>query len=45
MQIDCPECGQKLHTGQHKFNDGLYEISYCKKCGYRKEEPISQTNF
>ena len=40
MLITCPECKRKLHEGQHKFPDGLYDVSYCKKCGFRKEVPI-----
>ncbi len=35
----CPECNKALHRGQHKFADGLYFVSYCKQCGYRREEP------
>ncbi|HLD72882.1 MAG TPA: hypothetical protein VJA23_04815 [Candidatus Nanoarchaeia archaeon] len=42
MQINCPECNKILHVGQHKFADGLYEIYYCKECGYRKEVPIKE---
>jgi len=37
---DCPDCGFKLHKGQHKFNDGLYSVCYCKKCGFREEKPL-----
>ncbi len=37
---DCPDCGAKLHKGQHKFSDGLYYVSYCKKCGFRDEKPL-----
>jgi len=36
-QENCPECGKNLHKGQHKFADGMFEIFYCKECGYRKE--------
>ncbi|MFA6462189.1 MAG: hypothetical protein WCV90_08060 [Candidatus Woesearchaeota archaeon] len=36
-QNDCPECGTSLHKGQHKFADGMFEVFYCKSCGYRKE--------
>jgi len=39
-QTTCPECHKPLHKGQHKFNDGIYEVNYCKDCGYRKETPI-----
>lgn len=42
MQTNCPECNKILHVGQHKFADGLYEIHYCKECGYRKETPIKE---
>ena len=35
----CPECHKELHHGQHKFDDGMYDVYYCKKCGYRREEP------
>jgi lysyl-tRNA synthetase class I len=40
MQPNCPECGKSVHTGQHKYPDGMYHIEYCKDCGYRKETPI-----
>jgi C4-type Zn-finger protein len=33
----CPCCGNKLHKGQHKFSDGMFNIIYCKDCGYRNE--------
>ncbi|MBI2572896.1 hypothetical protein HYV86_03495 [Candidatus Woesearchaeota archaeon] len=33
----CPDCMMPLHTGQHKFADGMYEVQYCKECGFRKE--------
>ncbi len=36
----CPECHQKLHEGQHKYADGMFHVQYCKKCGFRKENPI-----
>ena len=36
---NCPECNEKLHHGEHKFSDGVYEIRYCKKSGYRQEKP------
>ena len=36
---NCPECGNKLHEGQHKFIDGNYKVLYCKNCGYRNEIP------
>jgi len=36
-QNECPECGHSLHKGQHKFSDGIFEVFYCKNCGYRKE--------
>ncbi len=39
-QTNCPECGKTLHQGQHKFSDGFYFVSYCKKCGYKKEVPL-----
>ena len=35
----CPDCGAKLHIGQHKFKDGYYYVAYCKKCGFREEKP------
>ena len=35
----CPDCGSKLHEGQHKFTDGLYLVKYCKECGFRDEKP------
>ena len=28
---NCPECGDQLHEGQHKFDDGLFLVKYCKK--------------
>jgi uncharacterized protein YbaR (Trm112 family) len=40
MIVDCPECKQKLHHGQHKFADGMYDVKYCKKCGFRTEVPV-----
>jgi len=43
MQRDiCPECGKPLHQGQHKFEDGIYVVAYCKHCGYREEEPLKE---
>ena len=39
---DCPDCGSKLHVGQHKFEDGLYFVEYCRKCGYRSEKPLDK---
>ncbi len=39
----CPECKEKLHQGDHKFSDGEYQISYCKKCGFRSERPAPRT--
>jgi len=36
---NCPECGSKLHEGEHKYSDGAYKVSYCKKCGFRSEKP------
>jgi transcription elongation factor Elf1 len=41
MISNCPECKKELHKGQHKFSDGMYEVFYCKDCGFRKETPIS----
>ncbi len=38
---DCPDCGSKLHIGQHKFEDGMYFVEYCKSCGYRLEKPLN----
>jgi predicted nucleic-acid-binding Zn-ribbon protein len=35
----CPECGNHLHEGEHKYPDGEYKIKYCKKCGFRSERP------
>ncbi|HLC90507.1 MAG TPA: hypothetical protein VJI15_01960 [Candidatus Nanoarchaeia archaeon] len=40
MQNNCPECRRELHKGQHKFADGMYEVFYCKNCGFRKEIPL-----
>jgi len=40
MQTNCPDCKDKLHVGQHKFSDGMYDVKYCKNCGYRDETPI-----
>jgi len=40
MITDCPECGKKLHDGQHKFADGVFAVQYCKGCGFRKETPV-----
>lgn len=39
MLTHCPDCKQKLHEGQHKYADGLYNVKYCKKCGFREEKP------
>lgn len=41
MITNCPECKKELHHGQHKFADGMYDVFYCKECGFRKENPIS----
>jgi len=41
MQTKCPECQRELHHGQHKFSDGMYDIFYCKNCGFRKEDPVN----
>ncbi|HIG96314.1 TPA: hypothetical protein HA249_05510 [Candidatus Woesearchaeota archaeon] len=41
MLINCPECKHPLHEGQHRFNDGLYTVKYCKQCGFREEKPWS----
>ena len=35
----CPDCGAKLHEGEHRFKDGEYAVKYCKQCGFRKEVP------
>jgi RNase P subunit RPR2 len=40
QQTNCPDCHKPLHRGQHKFADGMYDVSYCKKCGFRKESPL-----
>lgn len=37
----CPDCGSKLHKGQHKFSDGFYFVVYCKECGFREEKPLN----
>ena len=37
---NCPDCGSKLHIGQHRFNDGLYMVYSCKECGFKEEEPL-----
>ncbi|MBI4980216.1 zf-TFIIB domain-containing protein [Candidatus Woesearchaeota archaeon] len=42
MISNCPDCGKTLHVGQHKFADGLFEVYYCKECGFRKEEKIKE---
>ncbi|MEK6839313.1 MAG: hypothetical protein AABX72_00050 [Nanoarchaeota archaeon] len=36
----CPECGTKLHQGEHQFKDGKYVVKYCKRCGFRREKPL-----
>tara|TARA_Y100000310_G_scaffold335563_1_gene417898 strand:+ start:2682 stop:2807 length:126 start_codon:yes stop_codon:yes gene_type:complete len=36
---NCPECNEKLHEGEHKFQDDAYQVAYCKKCGFRRETP------
>jgi len=41
IQKKCPECGKSLHKGQHKFADGMFDVSYCKDCGYRNETPLN----
>ena len=38
-QTICPECNKQLHHGQHKYADGMFDVHYCKDCGYRKEVP------
>lgn len=38
--IECPECHKMLHSGQHKFADGMYHVWYCKDCGFKKELPM-----
>ena len=38
-QTTCPECGKILHAGQHKYADDMFDVHYCKDCGYRKEVP------
>ena len=40
MIENCPECHHALHQGEHKFDDGLFEVWYCKSCGFRKEVAI-----
>jgi len=41
MELEkCPECGNKLHKGRHKFDDGFYDVVYCKECGFREENPL-----
>jgi len=44
MIENCPECKKPLHHGQHKFADGLFDVLYCKDCGFRKEVP-EKINF
>ncbi len=41
-QTNCPDCGSKLHIGQHKFADGMFEVYYCKNCGYKKEVLVKE---
>ena len=41
MQEKCPECKKDLHYDQHKFSDGMYDVWYCKDCGYKKEKPLN----
>ena len=36
----CPVCKQKLHLGQHHYDDGMFLIEYCKECGFRTENTI-----
>ena len=38
----CPDCGEKLHEGQHKFADGMYYVSSCKECGFKNETPLEE---
>ena len=45
IKDNCPDCGSKLHKGQHKFSDGYYEVIYCKECGFRSEKPESKDIF
>ena len=40
MLTSCPECNKPLHQGQHRYADGLFEVRYCKECGFRKELPL-----
>ncbi|MEK6950163.1 MAG: hypothetical protein AABX13_00365 [Nanoarchaeota archaeon] len=40
MLTTCPDCHKPLHQGQHRYADGIYEVWYCKSCGFRKEAPV-----
>lgn len=44
MLTHCPECKGSLHVGQHKFADGMYDVQYCKKCGFKTEKPLTGKN-
>ena len=37
---NCPDCGSILHKGQHRYDDGLYFVFFCKECGFKKELPL-----
>lgn len=45
IKDNCPRCGKPLHKGQHKFDDGYYEVAYCKECGFRQEKPEPKDIF
>lgn len=37
MGKKCPDCGATLHVGQERHNDGLFNVEYCKVCGFKQE--------
>ncbi len=37
MGKKCPDCGEPLHIGQERHSDGLFNVEYCKACGFKTE--------
>ena len=45
LNENCPDCASSLHKGQHKFEDGFYFVSYCKKCGFKDEKDLEEKKY